>query len=143
MRFSLFSRPVEAPKAPDMTIYHYEFLARLFGLEEAKKNLLNVVSPVSITPEMVLSDSAALEMTVGGKGWGVFEKAVWLKLLTSLRLSLAGKTIEERESARSRVLAHLEVLHLPYEMRFAADNIKKMRELEKAVKETSNFAGQR
>lgn len=137
--FNPFRKPVEAPKQPDMVLLHYELLGRLFSLEEAKKHLLNVVPPVAVSPDMVLSDSQAMDTMMAGKGWSVFEKAVWLKLLTSLRLSLAAKTVEEREAARSRVLAHLEVLHLPYEMRFAADNIRKMKELEKA----SNFAGQR
>lgn len=131
----MFNFSKKETKQVDMTLYHYEFLGRLFGLDEAKKNLLNIVPPVDVTPEMVLSDSSSLEMMMGGKGWSVFEKAVWLKLLTSLRLSLAAKTVEEREAARSRVLTHLEVLHLPYEMRFAADNIRKMREFEKSVKE--------
>lgn len=127
----------KAEEKPDMTIYHYEFLGRLFGLEEAKKNLLNIVPPVAVTPEMVLGDSAALEVMMGNKGWSIFEKAVWLRLLTSLRASLAAKTVEEREAARSRVLAHLEVLHLPYDMRFAADTIKKMKDIEKLKKEVN------
>lgn len=133
--YNPFKKSVEQTKQPDMTIYHYEFLGRLFGLEEAKKNLLNVVPPVVVTPDMVLSDAAALEMMMGGKGWSVFEKAVWFKLLTALRLSLSAKTLEDREGNRNQVLALLGCLHLPYEMRFAADNIKKMKEIEKSLKE--------
>lgn len=117
-----------------MTIYHYELLSRIFGSEDAKKSLLNVVPPVAVSPEMVLSDSAAMEMMMAGKGWGVFERAVWIKLLTSFRLSLAAKTLEEREAGRNQSLAYLAALHLPYELRFAADNIKKMKELEKEAR---------
>ena len=121
---------------PDYGIYEYEFLARIFGVEEAKKHLLNVVPPAPVTPDQVLSDSAALEMMAGSKGYGIFEKAVWFKLLTALRLNLSAKTLEEREASRNQVLALLGVLHLPYEMRYAADNIRKMKELEKSLKET-------
>lgn len=135
MLFEWFQKSVEVQKEPDMTLHYYELLGRIFGLDEARKHLLNIVPPTPISPEMVLSDSAALEMMMLTKGWGLFEKAVWLKLLTSLRLSLAAKSVEEREASRSRILAHLEVLHLPYEMRFAADNIRKMKELEKVLKD--------
>ena len=128
--------PFKKQKEPDFGIYEYEFLARIFGVDEAKKHLLNVVPPAAVTPEQVLSDSAALEMMAGLKGWGIYEKAVWIKLLTSLRLNLAAKTLEEREAARNQVLALLGILHLPYDMRFAADNIRKMKELEKSVLET-------
>lgn len=133
--FRQAKEPKQVENDRDFTLSHYELLARLFSLEEAKKHLLNVIPPSAVTPEMVLSDAAALDMTVGGKGWGVFEKAVWLRLLTQLRLSLAGKTLEEREASRSRALEALGILHLPYEMRFSADNIKKMKELEKSVQE--------
>lgn len=136
--FNPFRKPVEAPKPPDMRIYDYELLGRLFGLEEAKKSLLNVVAPTNPTIDEVLRDAQALESMMAGHGWSVFEKAVWLRLLTSLRASLAAKTAEEREAARSRILAHLEVLHLPYEMRFAADNIKKMKKFEKSLEQTRN-----
>lgn len=135
MRFNPFKRDLKAENEPDWTLAHYEFLSRIFGSQEAKNHLLNVVSPSSVTPDQVLSDSSALELMMGGKGWGVYERAVWFKLLTSLRLNLAAKTLEEREGARNQVLALLGCLHLPYEMRFAADNIKKMKEFEKSAKE--------
>lgn len=118
-----------------MRIYDYELLGRLFGLEEAKKSLLNVVPPANPTIDDVLRDAQALESMMAGHGWSVYERAVWLKLLTALRLSLGGKTLEERESGRNQVLSCLSCLHLPYEMRFAADNIKKMKELEKSRQE--------
>lgn len=135
--FNPFKQKKQIEKDRDFDILDYELISRLFGTEEARKSLLNVLPPQQVTSDMVLSDSAALENMMGNKGWSIFEKAVWFKLLTSLRLSLASKTIEERESARSRVLAHLEVLHLPYEMRYSADNIRKMKELENSVKELS------
>ena len=128
--------PFKKEKEADFGIYEYEFLARIFGVDEAKKHLLNVVPPAGVTPEQVLSDSSALEMMTGSKGWGIFEKAVWFELLTALRLNLAAKTLEEREAKRNQILALLGVLHLPYKMRFAADNIRKMKELEKSVRET-------
>lgn len=137
--FNPFKKTPEDHKCPDMTIYNYELLARLFGLDEAKKSLLNVLPPAPVTPEMVLGDSAALEHMMAGKGWGVLEKAIWFKLLTALRLSLASPTIEEREAARNRVVAHLEILHLPYNMRFSADNIRKMKELEKSMQDSGEL----
>lgn len=135
MLFNLFSKPVDVPMAPDMLIHDYELISRLFGQEEAKKSLLNVVPPANPTVDEVMRDAQALESMMMGHGWLVYEKAVWLKLLTALRLSLAAKTIEEREAARNQVLSCLACLHLPYEMRFASDNIKKMRELEKSRQE--------
>lgn len=131
-----FRKAQEAPKQ-DMAIFDYEFLSRIFGTEEAKKHLLNVVPPIAPSPELILQDSSALESMMGGRGWGVYEKAVWFKLLTALRLNLAAKTLEERESNRNHVLALLGCLHLPYEMRFAADSIKKMKEFEKSLKEAN------
>lgn len=123
-------------KAEEMRIYDYEFLARLFGMEEAKKHLLNVATPPNPDADTVLRDSQSLESMMNGHGWTVYERAIWLKLLGALRQSLGAKTVEEREAARNQVLAHLATLHLPYEMRFAADNIRKMKELEKSFKDS-------
>lgn len=134
--YNPFKRDLRAEREPDWTLAHYEFLSRVFGSQEAKNHLLNVVQNPVVTSEMVLSDSAALEAMMGGKGWSVYEKAVWFKLLTALRLNLAAKTLEEREANRNQVLALLGCLHLPYEMKFAADNIRKMKEFEKSRKET-------
>lgn len=132
--FNPFKRDLRAEKEPDWTLAHYEFLSRIFGSQEANNHLLNVVQPTSVTSDMVLADSQAMESMMSGKGWSVYEKAVWFKLLTALRLNLAAKTLEEREANRNQVLALLGCLHLPYEMRFAADNIKKMKEFEKSAK---------
>lgn len=133
--FNPFRKPIEPPKSSDMTISDYELLSRLFGMEEAKKSLLNVVAPENPGPDQVLRDAQSLESMMGTHGWGIYEKAVWFKLLTALRLSLAAKTQDEREAARNQALSYLACLHLPYEMRFASDNIKKMKELTKEFQE--------
>lgn len=132
----MFNFKKKIDKAEEMRVYDYEFLARLFGIEDAKKHLLNVVTPPNPDADTVLRDSQALESMMSGHGWTVYEKAIWLKLLGALRQSLGAKSVEEREAGRNQVLAHLATLHLPYEMRFAADNIKKMKELEKSFKDT-------
>ena len=136
--FNPFRRKKVEVKA-DMRIYDYELLSRLFGMEEAKKHLLNVVVQKSVGPDEVLRDAQSLDSMMQGYGWKVYENAAWLKLLTSLRLSLSAKTIEEREAGRNRVLICLEMLHLPYEMKYASDNIKKMKELEKSFKDTHDI----
>lgn len=128
---------VEQKQKVDMTIYEYEFLARIFSLDEAKKHLLNVVPPLTPGPDEVLKDSQAVEAMMRNHGWFIFERAIWFKLLTALRQSLSAQTIEEREGARNRVLAHLHTLHLPYEMRQSGDGIRKMKELEEARKATA------
>lgn len=131
----MFNNPFKKKPEASRTIYEYELLSHIFSMDEAKKHLLNVVPPANVTPDAVLSDAAALELAIASKGWAIFEKAVWFKLLTALRLSLAADTLEKREGARNQVLAYLATLHLPYEMRFSADNIRHMRDLEKQVQD--------
>jgi len=129
-----FLRKCKASSAPDsaLSAAHLALLERLFGAEEGKKHLLNVVAPVSPDAETVLKDAAAVELTVHGAGYRLLERAVWYRLLTALRKSLASTSLSEREAARQQVLAYLAVLHLPYEMRYAADAIKQANELAKA-----------
>lgn len=112
-----------------------DLLCTLFGTEEAKRHLLNIVPAESIKPEQVLKDAQAMELMLRTYPWRLYEQAVWRSLLTALRQSLASESAEKRDAARSRVLAHLNDLHLPYELRFEKERIEKMRELTRVAQE--------
>ena len=111
----------------------YDLIAHLFGMEEARKHLLNVVKVDTVTSDQIKKDASLMDACVAHAGWKVYEEAVWRKLLTAFRKSLAAKTLEEREAARNQVLAHLADLHLPYELSALNETIKKQEELSKVL----------
>lgn len=111
----------------------YDLIGHLFGAEEARKHLLNISKMETVTPDQIKRDADAMEACQGSHGWKVYEQAVWRKVLVSLRKSLAGKTVEEREMARSQALAHLSDLHLPYELSALKENIKRQEELSRVL----------
>lgn len=112
-----------------------DLLSNLFGTEEAKNQLLNVIASEQVSSEQVLKDSLAMELMLKTYPWKIYEKAIWRRTIGALRDSLESSTIEKREAYRNKVMAHLSDLHLPYELRWEADRIKKMKELTKAAQQ--------
>lgn len=112
-----------------------DLLSNLFGTEEAKKQLLTSPQMEAGSPEQVLKDAQAMELMLKTYPWKIYEQAVWRRVLGALRDSLGAESLEKREGARQRVLSHLSDLHLPFELRWEAERIKKMQELTKAAQE--------
>lgn len=111
-----------------------DLLSTIFGTEEAKKHLLNVVTPPVVDDHQIVKDSQAMDLMMRTYPWRVYQQALWRKLLTAMRRSLAAPTLEEREAARNQVLAHLGDLHLPYELQKLKASIEERKRIENGVK---------
>lgn len=106
-----------------------DMLSSLFGMEEAKKHLLNLYQPPEIKSEQVLKDASAMELMLRTYPWKIYEQAVWRRFIHSMQLSVGAKTLEEREIARSHVQAYVSVMHLPFELKAEKERIEKSREM--------------
>lgn len=127
-------KPVEAEL--DWRKVDLDLLSSLFGMEEAKRHLLNLYQPKEVTPEQVLKDASAVELMCRTYPWRIFEQAVWRRFIRALQLSVGAKTLEEREVARSQVQAYVSVMHLPYELKNEKERIEKSREMMREAQAT-------
>lgn len=129
------SRSVTEDHKLDYAKIDLDLLSNIFGFEEARKHLLQSPQMDAQSPEQVLKDSLAMELMLKTYPWKLYEQAVWRRVLGALRDSLGSESLEKREGARQRVLAHLSDLHLPFELRWEADRIKKMQELTRVAQQ--------